>query len=86
MSRIPQPPSLGSKSTEFGDKDPTTVACRLKMTICKIAKTMVQMMSIRLLTRKIAFFGRTNPEKMIKRISNPNNPSNDPSDSEYSRE
>jgi hypothetical protein len=85
MPRIPQPPSLESKSPKFGDKDPTTVACRLKMTTCKITKTMVQMIGIRLLIRKIAFFGRTNPEKMTKRISNPNNPSNDPSDLEYSR-
>jgi hypothetical protein len=30
MSRIPQPPSLESKSHNFGDKDPKTVACRLK--------------------------------------------------------
>jgi hypothetical protein len=47
MPRTPQPPSLESKSTKFGDKDPTTVACRLKMTIRQITKPMVQMMDIR---------------------------------------
>jgi hypothetical protein len=30
MPRIPQPPSLESKSNKFGDKDLKTVACRLK--------------------------------------------------------
>jgi hypothetical protein len=30
MPRIPQPLSLKSKSHKFGDKDPKTVACRLK--------------------------------------------------------
>jgi hypothetical protein len=30
MPRIPQPPSLESKSHKFEDKDPETVACRLK--------------------------------------------------------
>jgi hypothetical protein len=30
MPRIPQPLSLESKSQKIGDKDPKTVACRLK--------------------------------------------------------
>jgi hypothetical protein len=30
MPRIPQPPSLESKSLKFGKKDPKTMACRLK--------------------------------------------------------
>jgi hypothetical protein len=30
MPCIPQPPSLESKSHKIGDKDPKTVACRLK--------------------------------------------------------
>jgi hypothetical protein len=30
MPHIPQPPSLESKSHKFGDKDPETVASRLK--------------------------------------------------------
>jgi hypothetical protein len=30
MPRISQPPSLESKSHKIGDKDPKTVACRLK--------------------------------------------------------
>jgi hypothetical protein len=84
MPRIPQPPSLESKS-KFGDKDPTTVACRQKMTTCDITKMMAQMMGIRLLIQETPFFGPTNPEKMVNRIFNPNIPSNDPSDSEYSR-
>jgi hypothetical protein len=76
---------LNPNPTKFGDKDPTTVACRLKTTTCKVTKMMVQMIGIRLIIRKTAFFGRTNPEKMINRKANPKNPSNDPSDSEYSR-
>jgi hypothetical protein len=75
---------LNPNPTKFGDKNPTTVACRLKMTTCEITKMMIQMMGIRLLIRKTPFFRLTNPEKMVNRIFNPNNPSNDPSDSEYS--
>jgi hypothetical protein len=30
MPRIPQPPRLESKSHKIGDKDPKTMACRLK--------------------------------------------------------
>jgi hypothetical protein len=33
MPRIPQPPSLESRSPKFGDKDPKAMACRLKMSI-----------------------------------------------------
>jgi hypothetical protein len=55
------------------------------MTNCKITKMMIQMMGIGLLIQKTPFFRLTNPEKMINRIFNPNNPPNDPSDSEYSR-
>jgi hypothetical protein len=76
---------LNPNPTKFGDKDPTTVACRQKMTTCEITKMMVQMMDIRLLIRKTPFFGLTNPEKMVNQIFNPNNPPNDPSTSEYSR-
>jgi hypothetical protein len=31
MPRIPQPPSLESKSHNFGDKDPKTVACSVTL-------------------------------------------------------
>jgi hypothetical protein len=31
MPRIPQPPSLESKSHKIGDKDPKVVACSAKM-------------------------------------------------------
>jgi hypothetical protein len=31
MPRIPQPPSLESKSPKFIDKDPKVVACSVKM-------------------------------------------------------
>jgi hypothetical protein len=31
MPRIPQPPSLESKSPKFGDKDPKVMACSVKM-------------------------------------------------------
>jgi hypothetical protein len=76
---------LKPNPTKFGDKDPTTVACRQKMTTYKITKMMVQMMGIRLLIRKTPFFGLTNPGKMVNPIFNPNDPPNDPSTSEYSR-
>jgi hypothetical protein len=76
---------LNPNPTKFGDKDPTTVACKQKMTTCEITKMMAQMMDSRLLIQETPFSGPTNPEKMVNRIFNPNIPSNDPSDSEYSR-
>jgi hypothetical protein len=45
---------------------------------------MVQMMKIRSVFRKTPFFGTNNPEKMINRIFYLSNPSNDPSNPEYS--
>jgi hypothetical protein len=45
---------------------------------------MVQMMEVRSGIRKTPFLGTINPEKMINRIFYLNNPSNDPSTSEYS--
>jgi hypothetical protein len=48
---------LNPNPTKFGDKDPTTVACRQKMTTLK---------------------------KWLIKYFNPNIPSNDPSDLEYS--
>jgi hypothetical protein len=59
---------LNPNPTKFGDKDPTTVACRQKMTTCEITKMMAQMMGIRLLFQETLFFGPTNPEKMVNRI------------------
>jgi hypothetical protein len=56
---------LNPNPTKFGDKDPTAVACRQKMTTCEITKMMVQMMGIRLLIQKTPFFGLTNPEKWL---------------------
>jgi hypothetical protein len=54
---------LNPNPTKFVDKDPTAMACRLKMTTCKITKTMVQMMDIRLLIQKIAFSGEQTLKK-----------------------
>jgi hypothetical protein len=68
MPRIPQPPSLESKSLRFGKKDPTVVACSEKMFHWEIIGVMIQMMEIRLGIRKIPFFGTINPEKMVNRI------------------
>jgi hypothetical protein len=33
MPRIPQPPSLESKSLKFGKKDPKVVACKKKYSL-----------------------------------------------------
>jgi hypothetical protein len=83
VSRSPR--ALNPNPTKFGDKDLTVVVCRQKMTSYEITKMMVQMMGIRLWIWKTPFFRLINPEKMINRIFKPNNPPNDPSDSEYPR-
>jgi hypothetical protein len=61
MLRIPQPPSLESKSHRFGNKDPKVVACSVK--ISPITGVMVQMMEVRSRIRKTTFLGTVNPEK-----------------------
>jgi hypothetical protein len=68
MPRIPQPPSLESKSLRFGKKDPIVVACSEKMFPWEIIGVMVQMMEIRFRIQKTPFFGTINPEKMVNRI------------------
>jgi hypothetical protein len=76
---------LNPNPTKFGDKDPTTVACRQKLTTCEITKMMAQMMGIRLLFQETPFSGQLTLKKWLIEYFNPNIPSNDPSDSEYSR-
>jgi hypothetical protein len=83
MPRIPQPPSLESKSLRFGKKDPKVVACSEKIP-WEIIGMMIQTMEVRFGIRKTPFFGTINPEEMINRISYLKNPPNDPSSSEYS--
>jgi hypothetical protein len=68
MPRIPQPPSLESKSFRFGKKDPMVVACSEKMFPWEIIGVMVQMIEVRFEIRKNPFFGTINPEKMVNRI------------------
>jgi hypothetical protein len=68
MPRIPQAPSLESKSLRFGKKDPMVVACSEKMFSWEIIGVLVQMMDVRFGIRKIPFFGTINPEKMVNQI------------------
>jgi hypothetical protein len=84
MPRIPQPPSLESKSLRFGKKDPKVVAYSEKMFPWEIIGMMVQMMEVRFGIQKTPFLGIINSEKMINRIIYLKNPPNDPSSSEYS--
>jgi hypothetical protein len=56
MPRIPQPPSLESKSLRFGEKDPMVVACSEKIFPWEIIGVMVQMMEVRFEIRKTPFF------------------------------
>jgi hypothetical protein len=56
MPRIPQPPSLESKSLGLGKKDPMAVACSEKMFPWEIIGVMVQMMEVRFGIRKPPFF------------------------------
>jgi hypothetical protein len=65
MPRIPQPPSLKSKSLRLGKKDPMVVACSEKMFPWEIIGLMVQMIEIRFGIRKTPFFRKINPEKWL---------------------
>jgi hypothetical protein len=47
MPRIPQPPSLESKSLRLGKKDPMVVPCNEKMFPWEIIGVMVQMIEVR---------------------------------------
>jgi hypothetical protein len=68
MPRIPQPPSLESKSLRFGKKDPIVVACSEKMFRWEIIGVMVQMMEVRFRIQQTPFFGTINPKKIVNRI------------------
>jgi hypothetical protein len=63
MPRIPQPPSLVSKSLRFEKKDPKVVACSEKIFPWKIIGVMVQMMEVGFRIRKTPFFETINPKK-----------------------
>jgi hypothetical protein len=63
MPRIPQPPSLESKSLRFGKKDTKVVACTEKMFPWEIIGVMIQRMEVRFRIRKTPFFRTVNPEK-----------------------
>jgi hypothetical protein len=68
MPRIPQPPSLESKSLRFGKKDLIVMACSEKMFPWEIIGVMVQMMEVRFRIWKTPFSRTINPEKMVNRI------------------
>jgi hypothetical protein len=63
MPRIPQPPSLESKSLRFGKRDPKVMACSEKIFPWKIIGVMVQMIEVRFRIRRTPLFGTINPEK-----------------------
>jgi hypothetical protein len=84
MPRIPQPPSLESKSLRFVKNEPMVVACSKKMFPWEIIGVMVQMMEVRFGIRKTPFFRTINHEKIVNRIIYLTNPPNNPSSSEYS--
>jgi hypothetical protein len=65
MPRIPQPPSLESKSLRLEKKDPMVVACSEKIFLWEIIGVMVEMIEVRLGIRKTPFFGTINPEKWL---------------------
>jgi hypothetical protein len=56
MPRIPQPPSLESKSLRLGKKDPMVVACSEKIFPWEIIGVMVQMIEVRFGIRKKPLF------------------------------
>jgi hypothetical protein len=68
MPRIPQPPSLESKSLRLGKKDPMVVACSEKIFPWEIIGVMVQMIEVRFGIQKTPFFGIINPKKMVNQI------------------
>jgi hypothetical protein len=83
MPRIPQPPSLESKTLRFGKKDPKVVACSEKIS-WEIIGVMIQVMEVRFEIQKTPFFGTIILEKLINQISYLKNPPNDLSSSKYS--
>jgi hypothetical protein len=68
MPRIPQPPSLESKSLRLEKNDPMVMACSEKMFLWEIIDVMVQMIEVRFGIQKTSFFGTINPEKMVNQI------------------
>jgi hypothetical protein len=68
MPRIPQPPSLESKSLRLEKKDPMVVACSEKNVPLENICVMVQMIEVRFGICKTPFFETINPEKMVNQI------------------
>jgi hypothetical protein len=63
MPRIPQPPSLESKSLRFGKKDPKVMACSEKISPWEIIGVMIQMMEVRFEFEKPLFSGQLTLKK-----------------------
>jgi hypothetical protein len=68
MPRIPQPPSLESKSLSLEKRIQWSWHAVKKIFPCEIIGVMVQMIEVRFGIQKIPFFGTINPENMVNQI------------------